>query len=106
MLVVAILAVGLSQLERPLGNAYPAGDDAMFELNVRRALSGDQRVGPCSQGFYHPGPAYFFWLAPAYALSSHSTFALHAAALALTLLFLLGSCAVVARCSSSFSATL
>ena len=105
-LVGAIAAVGLSQLERTLGSPHPAGDHAIFELNVRRALSGDQRVGPYSQGFYHPGPAYFYMLAPAYALCSHSTFALHAGALLLTLFFVLSTCAVVARYGSSFSATL
>ncbi len=106
VLLLGICALQFSQIYRTLGAAHPAGDHAIFELNVRRALRADQLLGPYSQGFYHPGPAYFYWLAPAYAVFGQSSFGLYAAALGLTLLFVFGSCAIVARRGSSLSAVL
>lgn len=42
------------------------GDYALFELAARRAWHLDQLLGPDSPvGFYHPGPAMFYLLAPA-----------------------------------------
>jgi hypothetical protein len=105
-LVVGVCALQFSQLHRALAAAHPTGDHAIFELNVRRALTFDQRLGAYSQGFYHPGPAYFYWLAPAYAAFGQSSFGLYAAALGLTLLFVLGCSAAVTRWSTNLSAAL
>jgi len=99
-LLLAIATLQLSRLHHVLGGAHPTGDHAIFELNVRQALSGAQRVGPYSQGFYHPGTAYFYWLALPYALLGHTTFALHAGAALLTLLFFAGIWAIAARFTS------
>ena len=101
IVVVVLAANHLSQLHRALHDAHSTSDHTVFELNVRRTLAGEQRVGPYSQGFYHPGPAYFYWLAAPYALLGKSTFSLYAAAQSLTLVFLLGIFFVVTRWSPS-----
>src|SRR6185295_16885198 len=82
-------------------DAHPTGDHAVFETNVRMALEGVQRFGPYSQGFRHPGPAYFYFLAVPYALFGRTTFALYLGAHALTLGFIfLGALAVSRWCKS------
>lgn len=70
-LSLAGVAAGLPilRLRAALHDAHPVGDYPIFEVNVRMALAGVQRLGPYSQGFRHPGPAYFYWLAVPYALS-------------------------------------
>ncbi|HEX4347466.1 MAG TPA: hypothetical protein VHZ73_07825 [Vicinamibacterales bacterium] len=60
---------------------FPLGDIAVIELYVRTALEGRLLVGPYSRfGWHHPGPAYFYLLAPFYAVSDHATASLAAGA--------------------------
>lgn len=50
------------------------GDYAGLELATRFAFSGRTLLGPYSRfGFNHPGPAYFFFLAPIYELCGETT---------------------------------
>lgn len=70
------------------------GDQAVLELDTREAAQGGRSLGAYSRyGWSHPGPAWFYALAPVYrALGSTSTalyvavFAVHAAAAALLVL--------------------
>jgi hypothetical protein len=66
--------------------AYPISDIALVELYTRAALAGHLLVGPYSRfGWHHPGPAYFYLLAPLYAIGGRNTAALCAGALVLSL---------------------
>jgi hypothetical protein len=50
-------------------HAVPKGDLAIVEAHVMRAVRGEQLTGIYSRyGWNHPGPAYFYWLAPFYRL--------------------------------------
>jgi hypothetical protein len=82
VIVTALLGFRLlvHQLHAALQNPRPAGDHAIFETNVRMALEGAQLIGPYSQGFHHPGPAYFYFLALPYQLLGRTTLALHTSA--------------------------
>jgi len=76
----------------------PFGDGAVLELHLRQALRGKHLLGPYSQyEWYHPGPLYYYLLAPLYVLSGSSTRSMHfsagliyASALCTTLLVHLG----------------
>jgi hypothetical protein len=58
------------------------GDDALLELSTLRATTGEQLLGPYSRfDWHHPGPAYFYLLAPIYALVGHNALGLHWGAL-------------------------
>lgn len=68
------------------GRAYPIGDIALVELYTREAMAGRLLVGAYSRfGWHHPGPAYFYLLAPLYAIGGRNTAALCAGALVLSL---------------------
>lgn len=57
------------------------GDYAGLELATRFALSGRTLLGPYSRfHFNHPGPAYFFFLAPVYELGGEKTTGIFAGA--------------------------
>ncbi|MGZ3420820.1 MAG: hypothetical protein ACXVEE_23285 [Polyangiales bacterium] len=57
----------------PLG-----GDYALLELGVRRAMKGTQLVGPYSRFVWsHPGPLYFYVVAPFYVLNGQASATLH-----------------------------
>lgn len=48
----------------------PASDFAIQEVATRNALHGRQLLGAYSRfGWYHPGPASFYWFAPFYQLT-------------------------------------
>jgi hypothetical protein len=69
------------------GEVYPTGDTAMLELYTRHATHGVWALGPYSQfGWNHPGPLFFYLLAPLYLFSGEKTIALHAGAFAINLL--------------------
>ena len=71
------------------GDVYPVGDSAMLEMYTLHAARGLWTLGPYSQfGWHHPGPLYFYLLAPLYGLSGEKTLALHAGAFAINLLSL------------------
>lgn len=60
------------------GRGLPASDYAAFELDVRRALSGEQLLGPYSRyGWRHPGPLYAYVAVPLYALSGQRSASLY-----------------------------
>ena len=69
------------------GEIYPVGDHAMLELYTRHAAHGVWSLGPYSQfGWNHPGPLFFYLLAPLYLFSGEKTIALNAGAFVINLL--------------------
>jgi hypothetical protein len=65
---------------------FPEGDPAVIELYTWQASHGLWEYGPYSRfGWHHPGPLYFYLLAPFYIASQHHTLALDAGALAINL---------------------
>ena len=57
------------------------GDFAVLELYTRNAAEGRQLVGPYSRfGWHHPGPSYFYLLAPLYLLSGGASWSLFVSA--------------------------
>ena len=64
---------------------YPEGDTALLEIYTLHASHGDLSIGPYSRFTWnHPGPAYFYALAPLHALTDHE-FSLHWTVLLLNL---------------------
>ncbi len=68
VMVLVPIAVGigraLSTISRPF---ISFGDVAVLESTIRDALGGHQLLGPYSHfGWFHPGPAYFYVMAPMY----------------------------------------
>jgi hypothetical protein len=71
---VFIVAAESVALTRAAEKIFPIGDMAVLEIYVRNALSGQLMVGPYSRfGWHHPGPIYFYLLAPAYRLAGSTT---------------------------------
>lgn len=69
-------------LEAP---SFPFGDEALLEIATARAQNFQQLVGPYSRFHWsHPGPLYFYWLAPFRAWLGPHYASLLAGALALT----------------------
>ena len=98
--VVVILSVAAFRLLPP---TYPTGDRAFLELYTSYATEGNLAVGPYSRfGWNHPGPAYFYALAPFYALGGQREFSLGAAALAINLAVLAGLIVVVSKAGERF----
>jgi hypothetical protein len=65
---------------------FPDGDPAIIELYTWHASHGLWEYGPYSRfGWHHPGPLYFYLLAPFYIAGGQHTLALDAGALALNL---------------------
>jgi hypothetical protein len=94
-LLALIIAVGIGALAalllvRRARIVFPLADTALLEIYTKRVLTAELLVGPYSRfGWHHPGPAYFYLLAPFYALSDLRSAGLNAGA------FTLGLCAVV-----------
>jgi hypothetical protein len=82
--VCGILAlVAISRQARP---TPPTGDFAVIESYIFQAMHGQLFLGPYSRfQWHHPGPIYFFILAPFYVLSGFRTAGVAAAALAINL---------------------
>lgn len=93
-LLVAVVFVALAGL-RPY---VPLGDHALLELGVRRVLDGHPpEVGPFSRyGWFHPGPAIYYVLAPGYLLTGGASWSLPVATLVINIACL-GSCVEVVR---------
>ncbi len=73
-------------------------DFAVTEVYTELATRGRLLVGPYSRfGWNHPGPFYFYFQAPLYALSGHKAASLYAGALAINLLAILTLAWVVSR---------
>ncbi len=78
--------------------SYPIGDGAFLEIYTLHAIRGIWTLGPYSQfGWHHPGPMFFYLLAPAYVLSEEKTIALHVGAFAINLLSMLIIAVVLVR---------
>ena len=94
----AVLLVWCVPALRSLPPTYPAGDQALLELYTLQATEGDLSVGAYSRkGWNHPGPAYFYALAPLYALTKHE-FSLHWTVLLLNLISVAAAVALATRC--------
>ena len=80
-----IVAVASLALTRTAEKIFPIGDMAVLEIYIRNALSGQLMVGPYSRfGWHHPGPVYFYLLAPVYRLAGGTTASLAAGAAVIT----------------------
>jgi hypothetical protein len=79
----------------------PVGDIALIETYTIHATQGEQLLGPYSRfGWNHPGPLYFYTLAPFYVLTGDRSAGLSAGALAINLAalaLLLWICASMGR---------
>ncbi|HZR22273.1 MAG TPA: hypothetical protein VFA59_01720 [Vicinamibacterales bacterium] len=79
----SVVGVILARVAQPFA---PVSDIALTEIYAREAARLHLLVGPYSRfGWHHPGPLYFYWLAPFYAVGGHTTAALNAGALTLSL---------------------
>ena len=91
ILAAAVMAVAfaLIAIARHAANPTSTSDTAVIESFTLLASRGDLLLGPYSRfQWHHPGPIYFFWMAPFYVLSGARTTGLNAAALLLNLLAL------------------
>lgn len=92
--MAAAVAMGLAALAfvavaRQAANPASTSDTAVIESFTLLASRFDLLLGPYSRfQWHHPGPLYFFWMAPFYVLSGLRTTGLNAGALALNLLCL------------------
>jgi len=90
-IAVGIGALATVLLVRHARIVFPLADAALLEIYTKRALRGELLVGAYSRfGWHHPGPIYFYFQAPFYALSDLRSAGLNAGA------FTLGFCAVSA----------
>jgi hypothetical protein len=82
------IAIGvLIAISRQAADAAPTSDTAVIESFTLLASQGQLLLGPYSRfQWHHPGPLYFYWMAPFYVLSGERTSGLHAGALVLNLL--------------------
>src|SRR5207249_6849396 len=72
---------------------------AVLELYTLRATQGLQLTGPYSRfGWHHPGPIYFYLLAPLYAASGHDPVSLQITALLIALVSTVTLLVVALRC--------
>lgn len=79
-------------------DGIPAGDAALLEIATRAALKGQQLTGPYSRaGFDHPGPLYFYLLAPLYWLTGQHSASLHLTALLINLSAIIGMLLIIWR---------
>jgi hypothetical protein len=102
VVVAALVTAGLLALTAYSRNAsadfVPIGDIALIESYTRYASQGELLLGFYSRlGWHHPGPLYFYLLAPVHALSGGRSTGIFAAAVGINLLALLGILAVTAR---------
>lgn len=85
-LALALLPFALLALDLLLhhGGIALGGDQAVIELATREAADGERSVGAYSRyGWSHPGPVWFYLLAPVYLLLGQTSVALYAAVLVL-----------------------
>lgn len=83
--VIAILS-WLVPVLRSMPQTYPENDHGNLLLYTHLASRGDLSVGAYSRfGWNHPGPAYFYVMAPLYMLTDHHAFSMRWTVLALNL---------------------
>jgi hypothetical protein len=81
VLLTIAAAIGIARRTQPMA---PTGDTAVIESYTLLASQGRLLVGPYSRfQWHHPGPIYFYVLAPFYAAAGQRTSGLNAAALAI-----------------------
>jgi hypothetical protein len=89
LLTLAALLVWAAFLPGRTPTVFAEGDPAVIELYTWQATHGVWAYGPYSRfGWHHPGPLYFYLLAPFYAISGDHTLALDAGAFAINLVAL------------------
>ncbi len=97
LLVVTLALSWLAPALRSTPPTYHSGDMALLEIYTLHASHGDLSVGAYSRwGWNHPGPAYFYALAPLYALTGHE-FSLHWTVLALNLASIIAAVVLMGR---------
>ena len=81
LIVGVVIAVGVAETRRA-PRIFPLADIAVLEMYVRNALTGSLLVGPYSRfGWHHPGPLYFYLIAPLYRAAGSQAIAMVQAAL-------------------------
>jgi hypothetical protein len=86
-----LVMVAMVAATRTMPPIVMSSDLAMAEVSTALAARGDLMVGPYSRfGWNHPGPLYFYMLAPLYALAGQNASALFVAAVAINLCAILG----------------
>jgi hypothetical protein len=108
----AVLAVGalaggaaLIWLARQASDAASTSDTAVIESYTLLASEGRLVLGPYSRfQWHHPGPLYFYFMAPFYVLSGFRTAGLGAAAIAINALALLAAVRILTHRASAFLA--
>jgi hypothetical protein len=96
--MVLALAVSVPTLLDALRDLCPASDFALLELSTDQAAHWSQLLGPYSRfGWRHPGPAYFYLLAPPYGLSARHSASLPVGALLLNAGVMLAMATVLRR---------
>jgi hypothetical protein len=100
-LLMLIAAAGLVALARQAQPVTSVSDNAVVESYTLYASRARLLVGPYSRyGWHHPGPLYFYLLAPFYVLSGNLSAGLAAGALAINLLSVMVIAWVVRRAAS------
>jgi hypothetical protein len=98
LLLTMFALLTLIAIARQAAQAVTVGDLAVIESDTIQALHGRVLLGPYSRfGWHHPGPLYFYVLAPFYCLSGYRPGGLFAGALAINLLSIVMTAWVTAR---------
>jgi hypothetical protein len=96
--LVILGALGLVNFATYAAPIVTDGDIAVSELYVELATRVDLLVGPYSRfGWHHPGPLFFYLVAPFYALGGHQAAAMYGAALAINIAALVAITWILAR---------
>ena len=98
ILVSAVMLLLLATSLRSTPHTYPVGDKALLEAHTLHAANGDLRVGGYSRfRWNHPGPVYFYALAPLYVLSGGREYSLDWTVLIINLLSTLALVVLMVR---------
>ena len=93
-LILSVLVTSLASTPQ----TYPVGDKALLETYTLHAAHGSLRVGAYSRFLWnHPGPVYFYALAPVYVLTGRREFSLDWTALLINLVSAFAIVALAAR---------
>ncbi|MEW6744825.1 MAG: hypothetical protein AB1486_18885 [Planctomycetota bacterium] len=86
VILAPVLAGVILECHRSDLRGFHDGDYTVIELYTWRATEGKQLLGPYSRFcWHHPGPGYFYLLAPFYALSGNESYSLYIGAAVLNL---------------------
>lgn len=96
--IVVLGLLAIPRAARDVPGIITASDFAVIELYTELATRGQLLVGAYSRfGWHHPGPIYFYLVAPFYAASGHQAAVLYSAAVAINLAAILTLGWVAAR---------